>query len=182
MRIGSPSPIELAAGPGEGRIARNRGPHLGVAHHQAELLDGIIEHGTLNDLFEGANMQAVAHGLLGLRTLAGLALDALELTIELLAHLAERHRRTANPAVQRDARATDMGHLGAAAAHAQHVADAPQAEADDQHAEEDGEDDVFGVLAEIIHGLPGRFVCGACLPPDLQTGNQPAFDHRIGGR
>jgi hypothetical protein len=32
------------------------------------------------------------------------------------------------------------------------VADAPQTEADDQHAEEDAQHDVFGVFAELIHG------------------------------
>ena len=44
-------------------------------------------------------------------------------------------------------------------------------------------DDVFGVLAEIIHGLPGRFVCGACLPPDLrQATNRPLTIALAAGR
>ena len=49
----------------------------------------------------------------------------------------------------------DMGHLGTAAIGAQHVADAPQTEADDQHAEHHGQDDIFGVFAELIHGAGG---------------------------
>ena len=151
--------IERAAGALEGRIARDGGAHLGVAHDQAELLDGIVEHGALDDLLQGAHMQAVAQRLLGLRPLAGLALDVLELAVELVAHLVDGDRGAADPAIDRDVRAADMGDFGAASAHPQHVADAPQAEADDQHAEEHGQDDIFGVFAELIHGA-GRVVDG----------------------
>ena len=144
--------IERAAGAVEGRIARDRGAHLGVADHQAELLDGVVEHGALDDFLERAHMQAVAQRLLGLRPLAGLALDALELAVELVLHLVDRDRRAADPAIERDLRAADMGDFGAAAAHAQHVADTPEGEADDQHAEQDEQDDEAGVFAELIHG------------------------------
>ena len=82
-------------------------------------------------------MQAEAQRLLRLRPLAGLALDALELAVELVAHLVERDRGAADPAIDRDVRAADMGDLGGAAARPQHVADAPEGEADDQHAEKD---------------------------------------------
>ena len=67
--------IERAAGALECRIARDRGPHLFVAHDQAELLDGVVEHGALDDLLQRPHMQAVAQRLLGLGPLAGLALD-----------------------------------------------------------------------------------------------------------
>ena len=80
-------------------------------------------------------MQAVAQGLLRLGPLAGLALDLLELAVEAVAHLVDRDRGAADPAVERDVRAADMSDFGAAAAQLQHVADAPQSEADDQHAE-----------------------------------------------
>ena len=60
-----------------------------------------------------------------------------ELAVELVAHLVDGDRGAADPAIDRDVRAADMGDLGAAAAGPQHVADAPEAEADDQHAEED---------------------------------------------
>ena len=100
-------------------------------------------------------MQTVAQRLFLLRALAGLALDCLELAVELLAHLGRIDRRAAEPAVEGNLGAADMRHLGTASDHLQHVAHAPQAEADDQHAEEDEQNDVTGVLAELIHGPNG---------------------------
>jgi hypothetical protein len=38
----------------------------------------------------------------------------------------------------------------------QHVADAPQREADDQHAEQDEHDDDSGRICGIVHGNRGR--------------------------
>src|SRR4029450_3931402 len=104
-----------------------------VADPQAELLDGVVEPGALDDLFERTHMQAVAQRLLGLRPLAGLTLDTLELAVELIFPLVDRHRRAADPAIDRDLRAADMGDLGGAAAHAQHGADDPEREAEDQY-------------------------------------------------
>ncbi len=115
-------------------------------------LDGVVEHGALDDFFQGADVQAVAQRLFLLGPLAGLALDRLELAIELLADLGGRDRRAADPAIERNLGAADMRHFGAAPDRLQHVADAPQAEADDQHAEENGKNDEAGVLAELIHG------------------------------
>jgi hypothetical protein len=43
-----------------------------------------------------AAVQAVAQRLLGLRPLAGLALDLLELAVEAVAHLVDRDRRAAD--------------------------------------------------------------------------------------
>ena len=111
-------------------------------------------------------MQAEAQRLLGFRPLAGLALDAVELEVELVAHLVDGDRGAADPAIDRNVRAADMGDFRRAAAGPQHVADAPQAEADDQHAEEDAEHDVFGVFAELIHGaggVVGRDVVGVLI-------------------
>ena len=119
---------------------------------QAVLLDRVVDHRALQDVLEGAHMQAVAQRLLGFRPLAGLALDPVELAVELVAHLVDRDRGAAHPAIDRDVGAADMRDFGAAAADAQHVADAPQAEADDQHAQQDGADDVAGDLAESVHG------------------------------
>jgi len=57
------------------------------------------------------------------------------------------------PSSWRNLRAADVRDLGGAAAHAQHVADAPEGEADDQHAEQDEQDDETGVLAEHIRKI-----------------------------
>ena len=63
--------------------------------------------------------------------------------------------------------AADVGHFGTVVAHAQHVADAPQGEADDQHAEQHGKNDVLSDFAEFFHGLNFAanwgFTRGACL-------------------
>ena len=122
-----------------------------VREHQAVLLHGVVDHRALHHVFERADMQAIAQGLLGLRPLAGLALDLLELEIEAVAHLLDRNRGAAQPAIERDMGAADMGHLAAAPAHPQHVADAPQPEADDQHTEHQEQDDEAGVFAELVH-------------------------------
>lgn len=112
----------------------------------------MVEHGALDDLLQRPHMQAVAQRLLGLGPLAALTLDVIELEVELVAHLIGGDRRASDPAIDRDVRAADMGDFGAASATAQHVADAPQTEADDQHAEHHGQDDIFGVFAELVHG------------------------------
>ena len=100
--------------PWKAGLRGDRGPHLFVAHDQAEFLDGMVEHGALHDLLERPHMQAVAQRLLGLGPLAGLALDAVELEVELVAHLVGGDRRAADPAIERDVRAADMGDFAAA--------------------------------------------------------------------
>ena len=62
-------------------------------------------------------MQAKAQRLFLLGPLPGLALDVVELTVELVAHLGDRDRGAADPAVEGEVRAADMRHFVAAAAH-----------------------------------------------------------------
>ena len=144
--------IERAARALESRIAGNRGLDLAVAHDQPVLLHGVVDHRALHHVLERADVQAITHGLFRLGPLPGLTLDLLDLPVEAVADLLDGDRGAAQPAVKRDVRAADMSDFGAAPADLEHVADAPQREADDQHRHEGAHDEVGGQFSEFVHG------------------------------
>ena len=95
------------------------------------MFDSVVEHGALDHFLEGADVKPETQGLLWLRPLPGLALNCFELAIELLADFGDRHRRATDPTVEGDTSAADVGQFGAAPVGPEHVADAPEGEADD---------------------------------------------------
>ena len=103
--------------------------HIGVGHAEAELARPLVERGAGDHLAEDLLLEAERAGLIGRDRTAQLLAELLQPLVILLAELLDRNLGAA-----------DLGH-GGDAEPAENVADAPDAEADDQEQHDRRHDD-----------------------------------------
>src|SRR3546814_693248 len=132
--------VEAAGGILEVGILQQVPAHLLLRHQHAQPRRHLVEH--------GARDHALEH-LLG--NAEGARLVHRELHAEPAAHVVDLVGELAGELALLDDRAADLRHRLRLAAAAKDVADAPDSEAEDQHAEEDGREEIHEELAG-FHG------------------------------
>ena len=124
-----PARVELPVDAVKRRVVGDALGHVGVGNAEAELAGALVEGGLRDHLAEDLLLDAEGTGLVGRDRTAELLADALQAFVVLLAEL-----------VDRDLGAADLGH-GKDAEAAENVADAPDAEADDEEQHHGRHDD-----------------------------------------
>ena len=121
--------VELAVDPAERRVVLDVLHHIGIGHAEPELARPLVERGAGDHLAQDLLLEAERTRLVGRDRTAQLLAELLEPLIVLLAELVDRNLGAADLGDRRDAEP------------AENVADAPDAEADDEEQHDRRHDD-----------------------------------------